>query len=447
MQSQQISHSQLLIIANRLTLKALKAPTIESLRFIILNDTIHMIFYDTAQLIRYEDNKASLEGVSGHTHFEENTEVNDLWTKAIHEMGNPEQAAKIEKLPENSEKMLLAKNAATYWLPLKVNEKVTYFLVIQKYKGQIKGDIPNEPIEVVKEFLLPAFQLALKRKIEKKPLGRLGDHLWSKKSAFAIAILLALFIVHVPLRVVTPCEVIPKTPYVVTAPLEGIIEEITVAPGQEVKEGDTLFEYDKRIPLRKLSVIQKEVDILQSEVDRATTLGLNRDPESLNALAVLKLRLEKGKLELQLAETQASQLTVTSPTEGIAIIDDPSEWRGKPVSVGEKVLSVTNPNETKVRFWIPEKDNIVFDPEKPIRVVLNVSPNTTYEAQLIYVAGESTLSEKNVPSFIAEANWIDPPEHVKIGLEGTAILYGNNVSLFYFLFRKPWAYTRYLVGI
>jgi hypothetical protein len=245
---------------------------------------------------------------------------------------------------------------------------------------------------------------------------------------------------------VAPCEVVPKDPILITAPLDGIVEEVKVQPGIEAKKGTILFEYDKRVPLQDLKVAQKEVEIGEKELNRATALGLT-DPKSLAELAILRLRLEKKKIDLQLAEYQASRLTVYAPEEGVIMLDDPEKWRGKPVKVGEKVMIVSDPNLTKVRIWIPESDNIILDPAIPIKVFLNINPEISREAKLIYIANYATISEKEIPSFMAEAEWIKPQKDIKLGLKGTAILYGTDVSLFYYLIRKPWARVRSFFGV
>ena len=120
------------------------------------------------------------------------------------------------------------------------------------------------------------------------------------------------------------------------------------------------------------------------------------------------------------------------------ILNDPEEWRGKPVHVGEKVMMITDPNNTKLRIWIPEADNIPLDPNIPIDVILDPNPAETHKAKLIYVANASTVSENHVPSFVAEADWIQKPQDVKMGVKGTSILYGEHVSVFYLLLRRPW---------
>ncbi len=45
---------------------------------------------------------------------------------------------------------------------------------------------------------------------------------------------------RVPLRVVAPCEIVPEDPYLVTAPLNGVISEVVVDSGADVAKGDLL---------------------------------------------------------------------------------------------------------------------------------------------------------------------------------------------------------------
>lgn len=439
--------SQQLVIANKLIVKSLQSKSYESVKFVILNDTVHFSFYDQAYLLKIEKGQAKLEGVSGQPEFVPNSEINDHWTKIYSALADPKElqhlnAADLQPAKDSTQALHIFPQAKIDWIPIPVNKEVSFVLFTQTYSEKTEED----SLQLFEEFLLPGYTLALKRYFSKTPVGRLFEHLLSKKGAIALVLLLSLFIVRIPLRVVSPAEVVPLDPYVITAPLDGIIEKIIITPGQQVTKGETLFDYDKRVPLRKLNVYQQEVQVLQSEVDRAIALGLNKDEKSLSELSVLKEKLSQKRLELDLAQVQADQLTVTSPIDGITIINDPSEWSGKPVVVGEKVLSVTNPAQSKVRFWISERDNIIFNQEVPVKVFLNTDPDTTYETTLDYVSKESTISKQNIPVFIGESLWNEQPENVKIGQKGTAILYGENVSLFYYIFRKPWAYLRYLFG-
>lgn len=439
-----------LIVINKLMLKAFSAKSRDNLKFIILNDTVHILPYDRAVLFELDGHTAKLSGISGQVQVKANGELQEDWKKLINsllELNKPQRLTNDSFKPEVLD-LWKKYNAHThptiFWFPMQADGKPTIGLMAETWAASEKTPPTPEALDVINTLLLPAYSIAWTKFdrikfIKNIPLNR------AQWALFGIALLLSLFIIRIPLRVVAPAEVVPKDPYIIAAPLEGIIDEIVVTPGQEVTKGDALVEYDKRVPLQELKVAQKEVEINQAEVNRAMTLGL-RDKTALSELKGLTLKLDKAKVSLDLAQYHATQLTIPAPDHGIVMLDNPEEWRGKPVRVGEKILSLSNPTKTKVRIWIPESDNIILNSDKPIKVYLNVNPEIGYEARIIYIANESTVSEKHVPSFIADADWEEQPENTKLGLKGTAILYGEKVSLFYYIIRRPLAALRHLIG-
>lgn len=437
---------QLLAAINRLSVKAFNSRNQQTLSFIILNDTAQIIRYDRATLWNIEDSANDLEGVSGRASVTGTSAIARRWKTLVQSLKNPGEA---QILSANS----FSRNQALWeevskeqggskiiWIPIQVNEKPTLGLWLERW-----NNVNWQPQEIeTLNFLFQGYGAAWSKYV--------GRYEWLKrirdKARWIVLIALCLlFLIRVPLRIVAPAEVVAKDPILITAPLDGTISEIVVKPGQMVKKGELLFEYDKRIPLQQLQVAQKEVEIIQSEVDRAMTQGV-KDEKSLAEMSILTMKLEKQKTVLKLAQYQASQLNVTTPDPGVVLLDNPDEWRGKPVKVGERVLIVSDPAQTKVRIWVPVDDNVVLDTTKPVKIFLNVNPEATYEASLTYIANYSGITEKRVAAFQAEADWIGKtPEEARMGLKGTAILYGDNVSLFYYLFRKPWGAVRSFFGV
>lgn len=319
-------------------------------------------------------------------------------------------------------------------------------MIFKNGQNQHPRPDPKEWIQVLMDLLMPVYGQAWERLSKASPvLGYLSQKKYWITLGAAFLIFSSLF--PVPLRVVAPCEVVPEDPFIITAPLEGIVEKIVVLPGQKVDKEDVLFEYDKKVPLQQLEVAKKSVEVLQSELDRAATLGL-KDPAHRGQYAILLRKLEKENLNLELAQYQANQLTVTSPVRGVAQVERPDLWRGKPVQIGEQVLQINDPTKSKVRIWIPESDNIQLTKNKEIKVFLNIHPTESIPAKIEWISGESSVSKEQVISFVAEASWAEEsPEDVKLGLKGSAFLYGENVSLFYFLIRKPWRFVRNFVGL
>lgn len=443
--------AKLLIVINRISLKAAQAENEEALKFIILNDTFHVIRYDRAVLWDLSKPKSpSLLGVSGQASVKSDSEIQNQWQQVVKNIKEPN---KIQQLDEDklSSATSVLKNlkaqskSAVLWIPITVKDDLALGLWVERWNSPKGYEIDPIAAEMFSTYLQPAYSSAWEKfhrrlSLKKFTFSKFGTYL------IVTALLLALFGFRLPLRIVAPCEVIPKDPLLMTAPLEGIIEQIVVKPGQMVKKGELLYEYDKRQPLQNLKVAQKEVQIMQAEVNRASTLGLS-DKKSLAELATLTLKLDKERLNLDLAEYYASKLEGRSPENGVVILDNPDEWRGKPVKIGEKIMKITEPNNTKVRIWLAESDNIPLDFAIPIKIYLNIRPDSSEEAKLTYIANESAIDEHQTPSFIAEAEWVEQPEWIKLGLKGSAILYGEEVSLFYFLLRKPISSIRHFLKI
>ena len=68
---------------------------------------------------------------------------------------------------------------------------------------------------------------------------------------------------------------------------------------------------------------------------------------------------------------------------------------------------IFNPRRSKVKIFLPENDNIQFDRQKPVEVVLNADPGSKYEARLSYVAPQTSKNPQGGASFVAEAELID----------------------------------------
>lgn len=424
---------KILANVNRLTLSAIQSNSSSELIFKILNDTVAVVPYDRAILWKVEDKGTpTIVGVSGQASVKENTELYQKWSENVQNIIEPEKIQLIAH-PE------MEKATSILWVPIIANQKVALGLWLERWNNK-KWE--HEDIEILL-FLLKGYGSAWEkfyrkysfRFFKKKPVVFLG-----------ILALIGVMLIKVPLRVVAPCEIVPKDPVVITTPLEGLVDKITVTPGELVKQGTVLFQYDSKLPMQDLKVAQKKVEISQAEVNRANSLSYT-DKNAITELGIDTLKLKKDKLDLTMAEFRVSQLSVSAPITGVVMMDNPEDWHGRAVKIGEKVMILSNPDETKVRLWIPEGDNVMIDKEKPVKILLNIHPGDTLYAKLRYIADYTVVTDKQVTSFVAEADWEDPNNpDIKLGLKGSAILYGEDVTIFYWIVRKPLAYVRRFIG-
>ncbi|MCC8167333.1 MAG: HlyD family efflux transporter periplasmic adaptor subunit, partial [Planctomycetes bacterium] len=259
-------------------------------------------------------------------------------------------------------------------------------------------------------------------------------------------VVLLLVFVRLPLRIVAPCEVAPARLVPVNAPLDGVIRDVLVRPGQRVAAGDMLYMYDDTVVRQEFDVYSKQVDVTRSNLERAAAQA--RSVVTARAEAVmLQNRLAQDLFRLEGVRDRMAKLSVTAPEAGIVIMDNPADFAGRPVVVGEAVLMLADPDASLVRIRLPQDDRIRFDPARPVRVMLNAEPDRTLHADLDYVAPQATPADDGAGGFLAEARWPDDAPAVNLGLKGTAVVYGDKVPLGYWLFRKPLATVRRFLGI
>ena len=435
---------------HQLTLDGCQSQSRQDLIFRILNNTIALTPYDRAVLWGLESRKPRLLGVSGRSDVNRQSPAAVRWRRVVGRLAEPGSSHLLsaDSFPDGeAEWEALAANTpglSVLWTPLSVRGKTVAGLWLERWSP--RQWTPAE--KGLMDSLMVGYGIAW-GPLARRPswLGRLRSGLtllW----AFPIVLILAyLLLLHpIRLRIAGPCQVLPKDPLVVTAPLDGVVERVAVEPGMRVENGHVLFHYDKRVPLQTHRIVQQQVEILESQLARAR-LWAFRDEEARSQIPILQHRLEQERARLRLAGHDVAQLEVKAAVAGVVMIDDPNEWRGRPVAIGERVMRLVDPGKTKLRIWVPENDNIDFNWNTSVKVFLNVRPERGLEARLCYVSRHVTVSPQRVPSFIAEAEWSQAISEMRIGLKGTAILYGEEVCVGYWIVRNPWAALRRLTGI
>ncbi len=131
--------------------------------------------------------------------------------------------------------------------------------------------------------------------------------------------------------------------------------------------------------------------------------------QSKAELSILDYRLKQENIRLKMAEYRASKLNVRAEVSGSIIVDNPDEWRGRPVEVGQKVLMVVDPENINLRIWLPEADNVNFSNSTEVKVLLNAFPDDSLHARIKYVAQSVSVSPEGVPSIMAEGALMAKP--------------------------------------
>ena len=98
--------------------------------------------------------------------------------------------------------------------------------------------------------------------------------------------------------------------------------------------------------------------------------------------------------------------------------------------------------------WFVDSDD-TLEENAIVKAFFDNDPTNSWKAKVKYISYKPELTEQNVLSYKIIAQFDDINENgyiPSIGLRGTAKIYSKQVSLFFYLFRKPITATRQWIG-
>jgi hypothetical protein len=254
----------------------------------------------------------------------------------------------------------------------------------------------------------------------------------------------ALGLCPVRLSVLVPGELVPAQPVAVRAPLDGIIKAFHVRTNERVNADQPLFTYDEAALTSRIDVALEAWRTAEAE-DRQLSQQALTDPRARAALSTARGHLEEKRLELEYLRAQLERGTVTASREGVAFVDNPADWIGRPVIAGERIMRLAEPEDKEIEAWIPASDAIELSERAPVRLYLNANPLSPAAGYLRFVSYEPIRRPDGHYAYRVRATLATPTEH-RVGLKGTVRISGERVALGYWMLRRPLAAVREFFG-
>lgn len=266
---------------------------------------------------------------------------------------------------------------------------------------------------------------------------------WRSNWLKALPLLLLL-----PVRqsVLAPAEVVAINPTLIRAPMEGVVGEFQVHPNQPVEKDQLLLTLVNIDIANKLKIVRQALAVAEAEYRSTAQLAL-LEAKSKADLNVLKNKIDQHLAEVAYMEDQLNRSQIKAPQAGIAIFTDQQDWLGKPVAVGERIMQLADPQAVELQLHLPVADLISLEPGAEVVMFLNNDPQNPLQAALGSVSYRAELTPDDVMAYRLKASFAVGEAPPRIGLKGTAKVYGNRVSLFYYLFRRPMAGMRQWLGL
>ena len=271
-----------------------------------------------------------------------------------------------------------------------------------------------------------------------------------KSRYFKISLVILILIMFLPVRlsVLAPLEVDAKNPYVVTSSLNAVIEEVKVFPNDKIEKNQLIVQFDDVDLTNNYLVAKRTLDVTNAELF-STKQSSFLDPKQKSQIAQLENQVKLKEAELSYSKEQLDKTKIYAKEDGIAIINNPNDWKGKPVTTGERIFLIANPNNIELKIMLPVSDAIFLEENAIVKAFFDNDPINSWSAKVKYISYKPELTEQNILSYKITANFEDIKENgyiPSIGLRGTAKIYSKKVTLFFYLFRKPITSIRQWIG-
>ena len=423
--------------------RARRARTLDELQFVIVNETVSLVRYRQAVLWHLTEEVVAVSGVAG-------IETDAPFTQWLNRLLRQEAAGlTAPRRLDPAGQTDLDRAGWSEWLPGHL-----LLMPLVTPDGNRLGLLAlarDEPWSEAETLFLADLceTYALIWSWWRRPTFWQGcQSRWRalprRHALLALAVIL-LGLIPIRLTVLAPAEVVAREPAVVRSPLEGVVDRVLVKPNQMVTQGQPLFDLDTTTIRGKLEVAEKALATARAEYEQAAQQAFS-DIKAKAQLGVLAGRIEERQADRTTLAHVLARARVTAPRAGVAVLDDPSEWSGRPVAVGEKVLAIAEERDTEIEAWLAPGDLIDLVDGAPLTLFLNTDPLNAIHARLRVVGYESQYRPDGTLAHRVRATLADGEVAPRLGLKGTARLDGEKVTLAYWLFRRPLAIIRQTLG-
>jgi hypothetical protein len=264
--------------------------------------------------------------------------------------------------------------------------------------------------------------------------------------AIATALILA-GLIPVRLDTLAPAEVAAIDAIPVTAPFDGIVADIPVRPYQLVHQGDALVVFDTHELAMKRDVALRSLDVSEAELSSLRNQAF-LDPDSKAKLAVAEQKVALEKENASYAQERFERHRLIAEADGLVVYDDRFNWKGKPVQTGQAIMTLAKPERKELHIDLPVAGLIPTREGAEVKLFLDMDPTTAIPATLHRLGVEARPSPAGALAYRYVAVLeVGTGDGLQLGARGTAKVYGERVSLAYYLFRRPLAALRQFFGL
>lgn len=435
----------------QLVRRAAGAATLEALGFVVVNESRQVLNYQLSVLWRAHgalSDTARLAAVSGQPRPEPNAPFSQWMARLCRRLmaqgvaGVEPQRVAPEDHPDLAQDWAQWLPGQVLWVPLAGSDGA---LLGGWLMARAEPWLPRE-LAVAQE-LGGHYGLALSNRVRAGRTGAGGALPWWprwRRWVWAGALLVAL----VPVRqsVIVPAEVVPRDPFPVRAPMDGVVDRLLVEPSQAVEPGTALLALDEAALRARHAVAGKMLDAAREEFRQSAQMAVTDDKGRLE-MALRRGVLDEKSVELDYLAEQLGRVSVRAPRAGVAVFSDADQWVGRVVAQGERIMLLADPGQVELVARLPVGER--FDVQEGTAVTLypNASPLSSHDALVTAVAYSAELDREGRWSYRIQAAFVAGQALPRIGTSGSARIQGRWMPLSFFALRRPMTLARQWLGV
>lgn len=433
-----------------------KLTNLREFSFFATNETHRLIPYHTAYLWQSKELiDIYILAQSGTAEIDASAPTNQWLKEKINILKSDSKAREIHQIDllaqSDSEKTSAEKFSSTDYKPEELPQYLLWCPLFNKANVLNGGliifrETPFSEAEIkMLQWLIASYQYTWSILIKTSKLPP-----WKKfreKPYFIMLSIIVLSVLLFPVRlsVLGTATVVPKTPILINAPMQGVIKSFAVTPGQSVKAGQLLVTLDKTDLLSTAEVNRKDYLLTQAKLRATINAGFNKS-EATSDIPILQAQLAIDKAHLDYTNELLAKADITSPIAGIVVFDSKEDWINQPVQTGERILIVADPKQVKLKIYLPVADLIKLEVGSNGDFFL-YGQLGTLPIRITTLGYNAKLLPNKILAYQLSADFTDPGDNPQLGAQGTARLYGNRVPLIYYLIRRPLQAMRQTLGI
>ena len=261
----------------------------------------------------------------------------------------------------------------------------------------------------------------------------------------SLALICLIGCIPVPMTDLAPAEIVADKPFMVTAPFDGVTDDILIPPNRFVKAGTVLARLNDTRFRNEYALAGEEKSVADARLKQAA-LSAFINVEAKKEIAIAKAEKALAQARESFAKDQLLKTELIAPHDGLAIYSDPKDWTGRPVSTGEAIIEIAEPTRIVLRIQAPLPSGERLRQGMRVRLFLDADPVNPVEATLESASFYAQEQAGGELAFTAFATLDDQKNLPRIGARGVAKLYGQDAPLAFWLLRQPVTALRQLSG-